>query len=126
MNSKPIRPIPINTTCCLGHREFTFYGESLAIESTPVDYAILNATASNYIHGEVQTLNLHSMIVTIPSLSSYLLDEKSVQVIGTILGSTQVNVQYSGNTTMLIHPTNIDLLKGIFTIRIWIDNLTPA
>lgn len=121
---RAIRPVKKDTACCAGYKEFTFYGESMAIETTPTDYAILNATASNYIHGEVQTIDLDHMVVTIPSLSLYALDEKSVQVIGTTFETTRVDVEYTGaNELYLGHPDALTL-KGIFTIRIWTDNLT--
>jgi hypothetical protein len=122
---RAIRPTQVETACCAGYREFTFYGESLPIEAPPTDYAILNKTASNYIHGEVQTLNLFTMVVTIPSLSNYVLDERSVQVLPTTLESTRVDISYpGGNELYLIHPSGADILMGIFTIRIWMDNLT--
>lgn len=124
MSFKPIKPVKKDTACCAGYKEFTFYGESLPIEGPPEDYAILNSTASNYIHGEVQTISLTAMMITIPSLSLYELGFINTQVLGTTQDSAHVNITFNGDNTVTIETPNLlSTLLGVFTIKIWMNHL---
>ncbi len=121
---KAINPTPAETACCAGYREFTFYGESSAIVGEPIDYAIYNKTASNYIHGEVQTISLTAMMITIPSLSLYELGFINTQVLGTTQDSAHVNITFNGDNTVTIETPNLlSTLLGVFTIKIWMNHL---
>lgn len=121
MSRRPIKVVPVDTSCCAGYKEFTFYGNTF-----PGDYTIYNSTASNYIHGEVDTSGLQTLRVIFPSLTAYTLDIKSVQVIATTVLSTSVIVGYNSDNTVDISWDDLGVIEGVFTVRIWTDHLTEA
>lgn len=120
MNLKPIRPVPVDTSCCSGYKDFTFYGITF-----PESYTVYNSTASNYIHATVEAIGLQAFRITFPSLTASELDAKSVQIIGTTSLSTTVLVGYNNNNTIDISWDDLGALNGLFTIRIWINHITP-
>lgn len=109
----------IDTSCCAGYQEFTFFRSNDTNVTT-----ILNSTASNYIAGTVAEISQSEISVTFASLLGSDLNEKSIQVIPTTLSTgTEVIPVYSGNSTVGIQWGDIGPLTGVFTIRIWTDQI---
>lgn len=110
----------IDKSCCAGYKEFTFF-----VDSQEEEVSIYNNTASNYIHGEVTYGMLTASVdVTFPSLIGSNLNEKSIQVISTeYTDGTKVNIAYNTNNIVGLVMDTLPYITGIFTIRIWTDQV---
>lgn len=120
--ARPIKPVPVDTSCCAGYKDFTFSGVNFPLSTT-----VLNSTASNYIHGEVTTPGgLAEFLVTIPSLAGFELNELNTQIFGSTLLGTDVIPIFDNDNTVTIQWADLGAITGTFTVRIWINNVQPA
>ena len=117
-NRRPIKPVRVDTSCCAGYKEFTFYGITFPEQTVP-----LNITTSNFIPAVTEAISSQAIRLTFPTLSAYILDETVVQILGTAANGTTITIGYNGNNTIDISWGNLGVLSGVFTVKIWVNNL---
>lgn len=115
-NNRPVKIQSLDTSCCAGVKEFTFY-----VESFPFTHTIYNEQASNYIYATVDDIGLQTIRVTFPSLVGKILNLKSIQVIGNNEQNIPIVVGFNNNNTVDISHADLGSLVGLFTVRIWIN-----
>ena len=117
MKLEASKKLIVDTSCCVGYKEFTFYRNVQTDETF-----IINSTSLNYIQGIVTQIS-DIVSISFPSLLGKILNEKSVEVLeNSVIHSYNVTILYPGNNTIsfVAFPYGV---RGTFTIRIWINQL---
>jgi len=117
----PVIPIQVNTSCCVGYKEFTFSGNTF-----PEEYTILNSTASNYITATVTTNGMQTFVITFPSLSSFVLNRRNTQILGPNYDNELTYIYFPGDNTVEISHDALGAFEGVFSIRVWNQMLAPS
>lgn len=115
--ARPIKPVPVDTSCCAGYKEFTFYLE-WGGPSDPPSVVELNSLASNYVHGVITATEYQYAIdITFPFtlVGKYIqLIPPHTEMMNTITYTTIDEVMNIEKTTPPTEP-----MQGVFTIKIW-------
>lgn len=119
MKLEASKKLIVDTSCCAGYREFTFFRDNNADTTL-----ILNTATSNYIAGTVSEPASSAISITFPSLLGSNLNEKSVNVFYN-LEALNISIQtfYNGDNTVLLNWISPSTIIGTFTIRIWTDQV---
>jgi hypothetical protein len=108
----------IDNSCCAGYKEFTFFAANF-----PFEVNVYNSTVHNYIHAEVTAIGLQEFSLEFPSLVGKVLNGKSVQIIPTTFFHNEVIPIYNGDNTLNFSWAEVGPITGVFTIRIWTDQV---